>query len=95
VLDHVKLLKASIIIIETKRNLYLLLSLSRADVINQFFKSIIDISKLIINFKINITIIEIKIIDITLESTNSVIENTNINSKKNFSNEFSRSETKD
>jgi hypothetical protein len=34
VFDHVKLFEASIIIIETKRNLYLSFSLSRADVVD-------------------------------------------------------------
>jgi hypothetical protein len=95
VFDHVKLLKASITVIKTKRNFCLSLSLSRADVVDQFLESIIDISESIINFEINITIIENKIIDITLESTNFAIENINMNLKKNLSNEFSRSWTKD
>jgi hypothetical protein len=93
--DHVKLLEASITVIKTKHNLCLSLSLSRADVVDQFLESIIDISELIINFEINIIIIENKIIDITLERTNSIIENINMNLKKNLSNEFSRSWTKD
>jgi hypothetical protein len=91
VFDYVKLLEASITVIKTKRNFYLLLSLSRADVVDQFLESIIDISESIINFEINITIIENKIIDITLESTNFIIESTNMNLKKNLSNELSRS----
>jgi hypothetical protein len=91
VFDYVKLLEASITVIETKRNFCLSLSLSRADVVDQFLELIIDIFKSIINFEINITIIENKILDITLESTNSAIENINMNLKKNLSNELSRS----
>jgi hypothetical protein len=91
VFDYMKLFEASITIIETKHNFCLSLSFSRADVVDQFLESIIDISQSIINFEINITTIENKIIDITLESTNFAIKSTNMNLKKNLSNEFSRS----